>query len=130
MFSKYDVYTSAESIYCYRNTNVLKNKLGIKDGALLKAAEEEITAVKQFEMLEHPIDGYFTKTHFFNIHKFLFEDVYSFAGLIRREQISKADTNFYPPNLWQLGKKFSARLERLYSEFFSPRSPTTRLCRW
>ena len=34
-----------------------------------------------------------------NIHKFIFEDIYSFAGKIRREQISKADTMFYPPNL-------------------------------
>ena len=34
-----------------------------------------------------------------NIHKFIFEDIYSFAGKIRRGQISKADTMFYPPNL-------------------------------
>ena len=34
-----------------------------------------------------------------NIHKFIFEDIYSFAGKIRKEQISKADTMFYPPNL-------------------------------
>ena len=34
-----------------------------------------------------------------NIHKFIFEDIYPFAGKIRREQISKADTLFYPPNL-------------------------------
>ena len=34
-----------------------------------------------------------------NIHKFIFEDIYPFAGKIRREQISKADTMFYPPDL-------------------------------
>lgn len=34
-----------------------------------------------------------------NIHKFIFEDIYQFAGKIRREQISKADTLFYPPDL-------------------------------
>ena len=99
MFSKYDVYTTTQSIYCYPGTNVLKNKLNIKDNKLLKTAEEEITLIKQMELLKNPIKGNFSKSHLMNIHKFIFEDIYPFAGKIRREQISKADTVFYPPNL-------------------------------
>ncbi len=99
MFSKYDVYTTTQSIYCYPDSNVLKNKLNIRDNKLLKTAEEEITLIKQMELLKNPIKGNFSKAHFMNIHKFIFEDIYSFAGKIRREQISKADTIFYPPNL-------------------------------
>ena len=99
MFSKYDVYTTIQSIYCYPDSNLLKNKLNIRDNKLLKTAEEEITLIKQMELLKNPIKGNFTKTHLLNIHKFIFEDIYSFAGKIRREQISKADTMFYPPNL-------------------------------
>ena len=99
MFSKYDVYTTAQSIYCYPDSNVLKNKLNIRDNKLLKTAEEEITLIKQMELLKNPIKGNFSKAHLMNIHKFIFEDIYSFAGKIRREQISKADTMFYPPNL-------------------------------
>lgn len=99
MFSKYDVYTTAQSIYCYPDTNVLKNKLNIRDNNILKTAEEEITLIKQMELLKNPINGNFSKSHLMNIHKFVFEDIYSFAGKIRREQISKADTMFYPPNL-------------------------------
>lgn len=99
MFSKYDVYTTTQSIYCYPDSNVLKNKLNIKDNKLLKTAEEEITLIKQMELLKNPINGNFTKTQLMNIHKFIFEDIYPFAGKIRREQISKADTMFYPPNL-------------------------------
>lgn len=99
MFSKYEVYTTVQSIYCYPDTNVLKNKLNIKDNELLKKAEEEITSVKQLELLQNPIKGNFTKTHLFSIHKFIFEDIYVFAGKIRKEQISKADTLFYPPGL-------------------------------
>ena len=99
MFSKYDVYTTTQSVYCYHGSNVLKNKLNIKDSKLLKTAEEEITLIKQMELLKDPIKGNFSKAHLMNIHKFIFEDVYSFAGKIRREQISKADTMFYPPNL-------------------------------
>ena len=49
-----------------------------------------------------------------NIHKFIFEDIYSFAGKIRREQISKADTLFYPPNLIdrELNKVFAKIKEK------------------
>lgn len=109
MFSKYDVYTTTQSIYCYPGTNVLKNKLNIKDNKLLKTAEEEITLIKQMELLKNPIKGNFSKSHLMNIHRFIFEDVYPFAGKIRREQISKANTMFYPPNLIdrELGKVFS-----------------------
>ena len=99
MFSKYDVYTTTQSIYCYPDSNVLKNKLNIRDNKLLKTAEEEITLIKQMELLKNPIKGNFSKAHLMNIHKFIFEDIYSFAGKIRREQISKAYTMFYPPNL-------------------------------
>ena len=99
MFSKYDVYTTTQSIYCYPDSNVLINKLNIRDNDLLKTAEEEITVIKQMELLKNPISGNFTKSHLMNIHKFIFGDIYSFAGKVRREQISKADTMFYPPEL-------------------------------
>ena len=99
MFSKYDVYTTTQSIYCYPESNVLKNKLNIRDNKLLKTAEEEITLIKQMELLKNPIKGNFSKAHLMNIHKFIFDDIYPFAGKIRREQISKADTMFYPPDL-------------------------------
>ena len=36
MFSKYDVYTTVQSMYCYPDTDVLINKLNIHDKAELK----------------------------------------------------------------------------------------------
>lgn len=98
MFSRYDVYTTVQSIYCYPDTDVLINKLGIRDKDTLKDAETEFVAIKQMALLQNPIPGRFTKTHLIRIHRFLFEDVYPFAGHIRREQISKGDTMFYPPD--------------------------------
>lgn len=99
MFSKYDVYTTVQSLYCYPDSDVLKNKLNIMDRDELKQAEEEITSLKQYMLMESPIKGRFTKTQLMNIHRFLFEDIYQFAGHIRREQISKGDTLFFPPHL-------------------------------
>lgn len=109
MFSKYDVYTTVHSLYCYPNSDVLKNKLNIRNANELKHAEEEITSLKQYMLMETPIKGRFTKTQLMNIHRFLFEDIYPFAGHIRREQISKGDTLFFQPHLinQELDKVFS-----------------------
>ena len=35
-FSRYDVYTVTGSIYCYRDTNVLRNRLAIRDNQQLR----------------------------------------------------------------------------------------------
>ena len=110
MFSKYDVYTTVQSIYCYEGSQILKNKLNIRDGRLLKTAEEEITSIKQMELLKNPIKGNFSKAHLIKIHRFIFEDIYDFAGKIRREQISKADTLFYPPEL------INRELDRVFAQ--------------
>lgn len=98
MFSKYEVYSTVQSMYCYNDTNVLKNKFGIKDFNTLKCIEEEIVSAKLYELMKNPVLGRFSKTHFFKIHQFLFGDIYPFAGKIRKEQIWKGDTMFYPPN--------------------------------
>lgn len=109
MFLKYDVYTTVQSLYCYPDSDVLQNKLNIRGRDELKQAEEEITVLKQYMLIESPIKGRFTKTQLMNIHRFLFEDIYPFAGHIRREQISKGDTMFFPPHLinQELDKVFS-----------------------
>ena len=114
MFSKYEVYTTVQSVYCYPETNVLKNKLNIKEYGLLKKVEEEITSVKQFELLRHPLKGNFTQTHLFNIHKFIFGDIYPFAGKIRKEQIGKANTFFYPPAL--IGRELNKLFLKIKTE--------------
>ena len=114
MFSKYDVYTTVQSLYCYPDSDVLKNKLNIMDKDELKQAEEEITALKQYMLMESPIKGRFTKTQLMNIHRFLFEDIYPFAGHIRREQISKGDTIFFPPHL--INQELDKVFAKLHSE--------------
>ena len=114
MFSKYDVYTTEQSIYCYPDSDVLKNKLNIRDRDELKQAEEEITALRQYMLMESPIKGRFTKTQLMNIHRFLFGDIYPFAGLIRREQISKGDTMFFPPYL--IGQELDKVFSKLHNE--------------
>ena len=73
MFTKYDVYTTVQSMYCYPDTDVLINKLDIRDKAELKQAEEEFTAVKQMASVAGANQGTFLpKLTCFRIHRFLF----------------------------------------------------------
>lgn len=93
-FGKYDVYTVAGSIYCYRGTNVLKNRFGLRDGAKLKAVEADLSLIRQNDLLENPILGRFTPNHLCRIHRYLLGDVYRFAGHFRQEDIRKGSTRF------------------------------------
>lgn len=113
-FSKYELYTSCKSTYCYENSNVLINKLDIHDNILLKNAEAEVTIFKLKLLSEEGVTGRFTFTHLKNIHKFIFEDIYHFAGKYRTEQIGKSDTWFYPPTI--IDESVKKLLNRLKGE--------------
>ena len=44
----YDLYEARNSIYCYENTDILKNKLNIKDKEKLYDYERKIVLAKLF----------------------------------------------------------------------------------
>ena len=75
--------------YCYPGTNVLKNKLDIKDLDTLHEAERDYSAVRQAELVGQGVTGDFSFKHLCSIHKHLFSDVYSWAGKTRTVDISK-----------------------------------------
>lgn len=75
----------------------LKNKLGIKDSAELARQEEKLSKKKAAELFE---SGYLDKLEpgtfdtLCEIHKYLFEDIYDFAGKIRDVNIAKSNFRF------------------------------------
>ena len=78
---------------------VLENKLGITDAAELAREEERISkkkALSLFEtgMLDKLEAGTFSALQ--SIHKYLFEDIYDFAGELRTVNISKGNFRFAP----------------------------------
>lgn len=89
-----DLYEARNSIYCYEGTNILINKLNIKDYKTLKKAEEKIVLAKSFELRQNKQIGNFDIQHLVNIHKYLFEDIYPFAGKFRNENIAKGYFSF------------------------------------
>jgi cell filamentation protein len=81
--------------YCYPGTTVLKNKLGLKDDGLLLKAEREITSIKLLMLYNTPADGLFNLDHLCNIHRIIFEDIYEWAGRIRKgEFLTKGNSIF------------------------------------
>lgn len=76
---------------------MLKNKLNINNPLELAKEEERLTKLKAIELFESgKIDKIEIGTYIglAQIHKYLFEDVYEFAGKIRTENISKSNFRF------------------------------------
>ena len=87
-------YSSGDSKYCYPNTDVLINKLDIKDKELLEEADALYSAQRLLELEAEPIEGNFDLQHLKKIHYYIFQDLYEFAGKIREEDITKGNTHF------------------------------------
>ncbi len=75
--------------YFWPDIDVLENKLGIKNQKELDVADATLTAAREIEWREKSIEGYFDLNHLREIHRYLFQDVYPFAGEIRTVNISK-----------------------------------------
>ena len=76
---------------------LLKNKLGLNNEIELAKEEERITKIKAIELFETGKLEKFeigTFQGLSQIHKYLFEDIYEFAGKIRTENISKNNFRF------------------------------------
>ena len=77
--------------YCYPESNVLINKLNIRDAGELITAEREITSIRLAAAKARPIPGRFDLQHLKKIHASLFGDVYSWAGQLRHVNIAKGN---------------------------------------
>lgn len=76
---------------------MLENKLGISNEVELAKEEERITKLKALELFDSGKINDFevgTTKGLCDIHKYLFEDIYSFAGEIRKVNIAKGNFRF------------------------------------
>ena len=81
----------SDKIYCYPNSDVLINKLNIHDTDKLLEVERKLTMLRLMDLLEKPISGKFDLEHLRNIHKYIFQDIYPWAGKIRTVYIAKSN---------------------------------------
>lgn len=77
----------------------LENKLNITDSAELARAEEKISKQKALKLYDAGILDTLTPGTFKTlcaVHKYLFEDIYEFAGKLREVNIAKGNFRFAP----------------------------------
>lgn len=77
----------------------LENKLGISDQTELAREEERLSKMRARELFEEGILNELTAgsvKSLFEIHRYLFQDIYPFAGKIRTVNISKGGFRFAP----------------------------------
>ena len=82
------------SANCYPGTTILVNKFDICDGEKLNEIEGVISSARYAEWLNAPKETAFDFAHYKAVHRFLFSDLYEWAGEVRTVNISKKGTRF------------------------------------
>lgn len=77
--------------YLYPGTQLLRNKLDIQDPVQLATIERKLVTDR---IAEGVPDGNFGLVHLQAIHRHLFQDVYGWAGELRRVEIAKGGHQF------------------------------------
>ncbi|MEN5065217.1 putative adenosine monophosphate-protein transferase Fic [Achromobacter aegrifaciens] len=87
-----DKYGAGQDPYCYPSSFTLRNRLDIRDDALLAQAEQDLSeiAASQIDFSLPPYDLAYLK----RLHRTLFQDLYDWAGELRTIDISKGGTRF------------------------------------
>ena len=98
--------------YVYPGTNVLINKFNCRDADTLRRIEILSTAGNLAYLQLHPIEGRFDFQHLKDIHRFIFQDLYDWAGMIREIDIGKG-------NLFCRAQFINDYAKTVFSDFFS-----------
>ena len=80
--------------YVYPGTTVLKNIPGIRNQEILDRIEADRVGQRSLELIERPLSGLFDIEHLQGIHRYLFQDVYEWAGDFRTVDIAKGNSYF------------------------------------
>ncbi|UJF26518.1 Fic family protein [Planococcus sp. 107-1] len=104
------------SMYCYPDSDVLINLFDITDEEKLKELEKVYTLFRLSELKINPPKNPANMDAFLEIHRYILQDVYPFAGELRREMISKGSSSFAHPQFIEpeLKKIFQALKEEDY----------------
>ena len=79
--------------YCYPNSDVLRNKYDIRDKKLLERFEGQkiITKLIGLDINTNKINATYDIKHLVSVHKYLFGDIYDWAGCFRTENLYKSE---------------------------------------
>lgn len=108
-----DVYEVFDDPYCYKGTDVLKNKARLRDPDLLRDFELEMTTLRASEPFPQ---GRFDPAHYRAVHHHIFQDVYNWAGKYRTVRTSKGGNPFCFPEY--IERETAKLFERLKDDVF------------
>lgn len=77
--------------YLYPNTDILKNKHNIMNEKDLSEMEAEYTSTRLKQIAEKPLQGNYDFKHLCEIHRWIFQDLYDWAGQTRVINIEKPE---------------------------------------
>ncbi len=90
----------------------LRNLLGIEDPKALESAEADITAARLVALDLYSLPGSYDLDHLCAFHRFIFGDIYDWAGHLRRVDITKFDTFCRWIHLHTYGSEIFGKLAR------------------
>lgn len=77
--------------YVYPHTNILKNLANIQDEEKLSCMEAEYTSLRLAELVTKESASRFDFAALCNMHRYIFQDIYEWAGKIRVINIEKSE---------------------------------------
>jgi cell filamentation protein len=77
--------------YLYPNTETLINLFDERDDLQLDKIEANYTGLRLRQLCNNPVEGAFDFEHLCRVHKFIFQDLYGWAGMPRIIDIEKAE---------------------------------------
>lgn len=77
--------------YVYPGTNILINKYNLKNEKDLSEIEAEYTAIRLKQLFIKPLPGNYDFKHLCDFHKYIFQDIYPWAGEPRTVNIYKPE---------------------------------------
>ena len=101
--------------YLIPGTEVLKNNLGVTNKEQLKEIEKNIVRKKLAYLYLKPIKGNFDKEHLLKTHKFIFDEIYPFAGKLRTCTLQKDSHVFCNPE--EISENLELILKQMNEEF-------------
>lgn len=116
-------------MYCYPDTDILINFFDLRDEEKLKELEKVYTLFRLSELrINLPADPLDMEA-FLEIHRYILQDIYPFAGELRKEMISKGSSSFAHPKFIdaEMRKIFAGLAEENYLKGLPRERMITRL---
>ncbi|MBB5062717.1 Fic family protein [Granulicella mallensis] len=76
---------------------ILRNKLGFTNPSQLEPAIAQLSYIRVMELNETPLRGKFDTPHLRAIHRYIFQDIFPWAGDFREVTTSRTNSFGFPP---------------------------------